>query len=150
MQWHKYFPALLVALLSLRPAFATDTESLLRLNIAAMTFHNEARTLGYPYADCRPYAHSNVFLSEGDSYLISTTLYQGYDYVILGAGDRGVKNLDVEIYDENRHLLNRDTDHDAMPMLKTHPNQSGRFYIRVKAREGSGYSNIMICHVPVK
>jgi hypothetical protein len=153
MNLHKSFSALLLsgalaltAMLA-APVSASDSESMLRLNIAATTFKSEARSVCRNCGYCRPYARSKGFLSEGGSYTINTTLYKGYDYVIIGAGDSSVKDLDLEIYDENWNLINRDTERDALPVVKSSPRWNGRFHIRVKMYEGSGYPNVAICHV---
>ncbi|SEH04454.1 Uncharacterised protein [Candidatus Venteria ishoeyi] len=79
--------------------------------------------------------------------MINTTLYKGYDYVIIGAGDSSVKDLDLKIYDGNWNLVNQDSKTDNIPIIKASPRWTGRFHIKVKMYNGNGYSNIAICHL---
>lgn len=131
------------------PAEASDRESMRRLNALATNFKRTVRdkldcpSCGY----CRTYARSKGYLSQGNSYIINTTLYRGYDYVIMGAGDSSVKDLDLKIYDANWNLINEDTSTDNVPMVKASPRWKGRFHIKVKMYRGSGYPNIAICHL---
>ncbi|GEM_PF-791350 len=117
---------------------ASDRESLLKLAIAATKFRSE----GY---SCRSRA-SGERLNEDDSYTVKNTLYTGNSYAIIGAGDSDVIDLDIELYDENFNLIDRDTQTDPYPIVKVSPGWSGRFYIRATMYRGYGYSNVMICY----
>lgn len=154
---NKFLTVLSTALLAMSVAYvphanASNSDSIYRLNLAANVFKlgvrakTDCRTCGY----CRGRALSKGYLSEGGSYMLNTTLYRGYDYVIIGAGDDSVEDLDLEIYDENWNLANRDRKTDNLPVVKVSPKWTGRFHIRVKMYEGQGYPNVAICHLQPK
>jgi hypothetical protein len=119
------------------PTMADDSESMRKLRIAAALIRSE----GY---SCRNRVGGKR-LNEDGSYTVKTTLYSGNDYAIIGAGDSDVRDLDIELYDENFNLIDRDTQDDALPIVKVSPRWSGRFYIRATMYRGYGYSNVMIC-----
>ncbi|MBF0550281.1 MAG: hypothetical protein HQK60_07080 [Deltaproteobacteria bacterium] len=120
------------------PTIASDAESLNRLQI--MVFAVQLKG-----CDCRDYA-SGKYLSEGDYFTIRTTLSRGNQYVIMGAGDSTVRDLDIILYDENGNEIDRDTQTDATPMVAVSPRWTGTFYIKVKMYRGFGYSNVAICY----
>jgi hypothetical protein len=119
------------------PTLASDAESILKLNIIAAGLREQDFS-------CRSRA-SGERLDEGDTYTIKTTLFSSNSYALIGAGDSTVRDLDIELYDENFNLIDRDTQTDAYPIVKVTPAWSGTFYIRAKMYRGSGYSNVMIC-----
>ena len=93
----------------------------------------------------RPRARGK-YLTEGDYYKIKTTLYRGNLYKIVGAGDSYTRDLDIYLYDENDHLIDKDSQTDALPIVEVTPEWTGTFYIKVKMYKGSGYSNVAICY----
>jgi hypothetical protein len=95
---------------------------------------------------CRPINSRYRYLNRGQTYTISTTLYRGYHYNIIGAGDSGISDLDLEIYDGNGNLITRDRMTDAYPIVTSVPRWTGRFFIRIKAYRGAGFANVVICH----
>jgi hypothetical protein len=89
---------------------------------------------------------SGRYLSKGKSYLVRTTLLGGTNYIIYGAGDGGVKDLDIILYDENGYKIDKDSQMDALPVVRVRPSWTGTFYIKVTMYDGSGYSNIAISY----
>lgn len=107
----------------------------------------EAVVLLFKLADykVRPDVYGK-YLTEGDYYVIKTTLYRGNLYAIVGAGDNYTRDLDIYLYDENDHLIDRDVQTDELPMVEVTPRWTGTFYIKVKMHRGFGYSNVAICY----
>lgn len=87
-----------------------------------------------------------IYLSQGRSYYFSTTLFRGSDYLIVGAGDRSVRDLDIELYDEYWNPIDDDNDRDSTPVVQVTPRWTGTFYVVVRMYSGSGYSNVAICY----
>ncbi len=85
-------------------------------------------------------------LSQGRSYYFSTTLFRGSDYLIVGAGDRSVRDLDIELYDENWNSIDDDNDSDSTPVVQVRPRWTGTFYVVVRMYRGRGYSNVAVCY----
>jgi hypothetical protein len=130
---------------------ASDSESMSRLRAAVHLIKRRIvdETGCYSCGHCRSRARGQ-YGREGKSYIIPTTLYhtsRTYNYYIIGAGDNGVDDLDLELYDSNFNLVDKDTKRDNLPILTYTPRRTGRYYIRVKTYEGRGYSNVAICHV---
>lgn len=121
-------------------AYASDAQSMRKLNAMAAVVRLATG------AHCRDSANGK-YLSEGGSYTIKTTLFRGYSYVILGAGDSSTRDLDIIVYDENFNRVKSDTKADNEPIVEVTPRWTGTFYLRGKMYSGSGYSNIAICHV---
>lgn len=57
----------------------------------------------------------------GAEFEIPTRLFQGYEYIIIGAGDQDIYDLDIKIYDENDNVvaLDRSTQKYSLPVLNT-------------------------------
>ena len=86
------------------------------------------------------------YISEGGYRTINTTFIRGNTYFILGAGDGGVRDLDIILYDENWNEIDRDTQTDESPIVKVTPKWTGEFHIRVKMYSGSGCAYLGICY----
>jgi len=130
----------LLALVTPQISYASDAQSMdkLRTAIALLKLSGEAE-------DCRSSANGR-YLSKGDSYTITTTLYSGNSYTLVAAGDSSVRDLDIILYDENWNEIDKDTQSDALPIVKVSPRWSGTFYIKVKMYRGYGYSNAATCY----
>lgn len=120
------------------PTMADNAESIQKLAKVAGTL----RSKGF---SCRPRISAGKALEEGETYLNPTTLLRGHHYVIIGAGDSTVNDLDIKLYDENFNLIDDDGGSDALPVVRVTPRQGGKYHIRVKMYGGYGYSNVMIC-----
>lgn len=86
-------------------------------------------------------------LEQGEHMWINTTLYSSHEYVIIGAGDSGIDDLDLEIYDRNYSLVASDHDEDPVPIVQVKPLRSSvRAHLKVIAYRGSGWTTAIICH----
>jgi hypothetical protein len=130
--------ALLATLAIPSISYASDAESIRKLR----QVKRYVESLG---VDCRGSASGN-YLKRGDYYVVKTTLYRWNHYMIIGAGDSNVRDLDILLLDENYNEIDRDTGTDSTPIVKVQPRWSGTFYIAGLMYSGHGYSNIMICY----
>jgi len=119
-------------------SYASDAESMRKLRLIVRYLKSED-------AGCRDKANGE-YLSSGNSYRVKTKLYKGSTYIIAGAGDSTVRDLDIIIYDQNFNKITKDTKTDSTPMVSFSPRWSGTFYIKVKMYSGYGYSNVVICY----
>lgn len=131
----------LLAVVVPQPVEASASQVKVRLEQRASNFKRGGRG-----RYCRPINSRYRYLNQGQTTTVSTTLYRGYDYHIIGAGNSGIYDLDLEIYDSNGNLITRDHMRDAYPIVSSVPRWSGRFFIRLKAYRGSGFANVVICH----
>lgn len=95
---------------------------------------------------CRGRARGLGFLKRGQNRVTLTTLYRGNHYLLIGAGNEHVKDLDLILYDENGNFINSDRKSDALPIVEVHPKWTGRYYIKGHMDSGRGCSNVMICN----
>lgn len=131
--------AILGLLICLSPAVnASNAESIAKLRLGKDYVESQG-------ANCRGKA-SGKYLSQGDHYIVSTTLYRGNKYFIVGAGDSGVDDLDIILLDRYGNEYDRDAAHDAAPIVKANVSTTGTYHIGVKMHQGSGYSNVMVCY----
>jgi hypothetical protein len=80
-------------------------------------------------------------LAEGQSRTSSRTLTAGLNYKLIGIGGVGISDLDIELYDENRILIDEDEGVDNLPEVEVTPQWSGKFYIDTSVYSvGQGYS----------
>jgi len=79
------------------------------------------------------------YLNEKGYKTFSITLYKGNTYQFIGVGDSNVKDLDVKIYDENWHLVEKDTDSSSVSIAMITPKWTGTFYVKTKIYRGHGY-----------
>ena len=79
------------------------------------------------------------YLDSGEYKTYSSYLYSGNDYVIIGAGDNSVRDLDVQVYDRNWNLIISDTDSSDVSTVRFTPPHSGTYIIRTKMYSGHGY-----------
>jgi len=119
-------------------SYASDAQSMRKLRQVKRYVENRG-------AGCRNRAHGE-YLSRGNHYIVRTTMYSSNRYLIIGAGDSGVRDLDIIMLDENYNEIDRDRKRDATPIVEVSPRWSGTFYIGVLMYSGSGYSNIMVCY----
>ena len=87
-------------------------------------------------------------LEHGESFLIRTTFYEGHVYAVIGAGDNGIRDLDLELYDSNFNLLDKDDDVNPVPVVEGWAVRRGqaRVNLKVVAYSGSGWATAVICH----
>lgn len=130
--------AVLGMTMSTTPTMADNAESVQKLTRVANSLKNKGFS-------CRPRLSAGRPLEEGETYSNPTTLLRGHHYVIIGAGDSTVNDLDIELYDENFSPVDDDGGSDALPVVRVTPRQGGKYHIRVKMYGGYGYSNVMIC-----
>lgn len=117
---------------------ASDRESMNKIRQIARYLSNQ----GWDYRG----RATGDYLSQGRRYFFRTTLFRGNSYMIIAAGDSGVRDLDIQLYDENGNLIDDDDDNDSTPIVEVSPSWSGTFYVVVKMYRGSGYSNVAICY----
>lgn len=70
-------------------------------------------------------------LMRGQSTVVTTTLYSENDYQIVASGCNSAYDVDIEIYDENYHLIARDADTTDLAIAHFSPSWSGTFYIKI-------------------
>ena len=87
-----------------------------------------------------------VYLSEGESYYISKTMYSGNDYIIIAfSDDSDVKDLDISLYDEYGDLVDSSTSSENVEMLTAHAWGTTNTKIKVKNYDSySSYSTYKI------
>jgi hypothetical protein len=95
---------------------------------------------------CRREIEMNV-LDQGEHMWIQTTLYSSHQYVIIGAGDTGIEDLDMEVYDKNFQLVASDNDTTNTPIVELQPLRvATKAYIKLIAYRGEGWATAVICH----
>lgn len=120
-------------------AFAQDSVSMAKLRVAV----EKAEEYGYTHRE----RAQGRFLAKGESFTVNTTLYEGNRYMIIGAGDDNIRDLDIELYDENWNLVDKDRSPDPVPIVNVIPRWTGTFHLKVVACRGQGYANIAICYM---
>ena len=118
---------------------ASDEESVYRLAAAV------AQIMARTDYDVRDNVQGRC-LRQGGTYTFRTTLFSGYEYVLIGAGDSSVRDLDLILYDENWHQVDRDSKADNVPIVTVSPRWSGTFYVKIKMYSGSGCSNVAVLY----
>lgn len=71
------------------------------------------------------------FLREGASKVLQTTLYKGVTYKIIAAGCDDAADVDIQVYDENWHLVDGDDDSSRVAIADVVPAWTGTFHIKV-------------------
>lgn len=132
--------AVAAGIASLSPATAHADRGSLRARMARTSV--AAERSGY---SCRS-AAKVVQLNGGQGYVLSTTLFRRNAYKLIGVGDDTVRDLDLELYDENWHLISRDTSTDNVPIVHVTPRWTGTFYYKIVAYSGHGLSSALICY----
>ena len=79
------------------------------------------------------------YLDSGEYKTYTSYLYSGNEYVVLGAGDNTVRDLDVQIYDNNWNLITSDSDTSNVSTVQFYPPHTGTYIIRTKMYSGHGY-----------
>jgi hypothetical protein len=85
-------------------------------------------------------------LDQGDYFVINTILYGQNHYVFVGAGDNGISDLDLALYDEDGNLVVKDTDIDAVPVVEANVRATTSATLKVIAYRGSGWATAIICY----
>jgi hypothetical protein len=62
---------------------------------------------------------------------VKYTLRGGVPYALVGICDEDCSDLDLELYDQNYHLIDSDRRPDATPVIQVTPRWTGAFYVRV-------------------
>jgi hypothetical protein len=135
------FAAVLVVAIVLMPGSARGDRSLVR--VRALTAANALEDRGF---SCRG-GSQIVYLESGYAYTLQTTLFRGNRYALLGFGDDGVRDLDLELYDENWHLISHDTSVDNYPVVDVEPRWTGTFYYKIIMYSGEGHATALICYL---
>jgi hypothetical protein len=124
------FPALAFAVLFIcaAPMFAAETSDdseleglLTRIGIIAHTLTEKGYAIVHIEVDK---------LEKNQTYTASRQLYDVNDYVIMGIGGVGVKDMDMKLYDENDNLIDKDESEDNVPLLQVTPKADGKYYIK--------------------
>ena len=79
------------------------------------------------------------YLSNGSSITYSRYLYSGNNYVVIGAGDRTVRDLDVMVYDSNWNEIAADNDVSNATAVKFYATSSGTYHFVTKMYSGYGH-----------
>ncbi len=87
------------------------------------------------------YVNSNgKYLKEGRYGTYKAFLYKGNNYIILGSGERSVKDLDVQVYSRNWKIIAEDySSSGALYAVKFKVKKTGVYYIRTNMYRGDGY-----------
>ena len=72
-----------------------------------------------------------VGLGKDSLYIGTRMFYSGNDYLIVGLGGEGIKDLDIEIYDERNNLVDEDKLTDNQPEVYLSPKKDSRCYVNV-------------------
>ena len=75
--------------------------------------------------------YSLGYLERGESTFIRATLYAGNDYVLIAGGCEDAYDIDIKVYDENKHLIAEDRDARPLALVTVSPKWSGAYYIKV-------------------
>ncbi len=67
----------------------------------------------------------------GDARLIVLNVQGGQNYRIYGACDQDCSDVDMEVYDSDGNLVERDIGYDDTPFVQITPRASGRIYARI-------------------
>lgn len=81
------------------------------------------------------YSHGS--LREGERASFSKTFYSGVEYALVAGGCDYARDIDIEIYDENYNLIEKDTDTGKNALVTFTPRWSGTFHIKVKMYDAS-------------
>jgi len=90
---------------------------------------------GYNYMSNR-----GSFLRQGHYKTFKVLLYRGNTYIIIGSGDKSVKDIDVQVYDKNWNIVAEDyKSSGALYAVRIKPKKTGVYYVRTCMFEGNGY-----------
>ncbi|MGI0016060.1 MAG: hypothetical protein ACREBU_21780, partial [Nitrososphaera sp.] len=73
-----------------------------------------------------------AYLKNGESQNLTMTFQEGIDYLIIGAGDDDIADLDLKLLSTTGGVLAEDTDSDATPILKFSPGFSRKVTLQIK------------------
>ena len=127
----KFFLTLLVLVIGLGTLYATS--------------YSKAKNKAYASAVLLSAKGYNVkglsgeYLNNGETKTYKAYLYSGNEYVIIGAGDDTVSDLDVQVYDRSWNLQVSDNDNESVSIVRFYPPHSGTYLIRTKMYSGHGY-----------
>ncbi len=62
---------------------------------------------------------------------LNVNLMNDFVYAIVAVCDNNCTDINLEIYDENNHLIDSDTETDDIPILQVAPKWTGKFDIKV-------------------
>lgn len=100
------------------------------VSASANTGHSQMQNLLVDISDTvttltnEGYSVANIYMDRltlDTSYQMSRTLYEGHDYVIVGIGGDGVRDLDLRLYNILGTLVGEDDSIDNLPLLTVTP-----------------------------
>lgn len=128
---HSIRHGLCAAMLAVFPAASTAApfdylqQALVRI-ITQSTLMNLA-DYGYINGNCL----FGVYLSEGDSHNLNMHFERNRNYVVMGAGDNDINDLDLALLDSSGGTIANDTETDATPILQFRPRDTGFKKIKI-------------------
>jgi hypothetical protein len=78
-----------------------------------------------------------AFLEPKETIAFVRTVDKGQRYAVLGGGDNDVRDLDIEVSDENGRVIAQDNKDDNQPVAFFTANSKGKIIIRMKLFEAS-------------
>lgn len=72
-----------------------------------------------------------VYLPQGDYHSLNMQFDGGVSYLVLGAGDDDIVDLDLALLSSDGRVLQEDADHDATPILRFTPTYSGKRTLKI-------------------
>ena len=70
-------------------------------------------------------------LPKGGDKIVDVQLYGGTRYLLVGAGCKDARDVDLLVYDERGNLLTYDGEQDPVPMLDFTAPYTGTYYLRI-------------------
>ena len=164
-----FFMSLLIFSIAFLNAFSSQEDSakktlefatfLLNENYTPRNLENVSEPLKFKYT----YLTKDYFLyseksKSNEEFTIKTNFFVGWDYLLIGAGDSDLKDIDIYVYDSHRTLaaIDRNSSGISIPMVRSNymdiysqvnndisiegkrisikPLKSGEFTIKIKTR----------------
>lgn len=129
MKKKTFIIALFVAILvSATPLFADRNQAL----SALQNYLDQAKDAGYRLGDGSEGSSWWVwYMNPGYFNQVDRTFYSGNTYLLVAAGDDGVSDVDIKVYDEDWNLIDSDEDNSSLAVAKFSPRWDGLFHVKV-------------------
>jgi hypothetical protein len=112
--------------ISLPAAPVGDKEELADLMVKVVAISAKVFELGYTVA------HIEIDrIQKGEIYAANRVLYGSNNYRIIGAGGKGIADLDMKLTDESGTTIAKDTEADNVPIVEVNPKTQATYTIKV-------------------
>jgi hypothetical protein len=102
-------------------------QSLVKILLASAVLGNQLQNYDYVNGNCL----YGAYLAKGEYQGLGTQFTAGEEYLIIGAGDEDIIDLDLAIVSANNTVIIKDDKRDALPILRYTPQTTGRRTIRL-------------------